>query len=318
MQHRIHIFRRKYMSEVKLQTASYWLPAQETANGIIVKLYSDHPAVEHPVVKLYDSDLVNPSEDLIELPSDLLESIQAKGIGMQADPKRDAALAKGLLVPLDHKTEFYVAVTEDGKVSKRVRWPETKELWAGRKQAGGAGGAGEQAVYAGMDSDSRELLSKVSEEAFEIGWLSLKTVGDLYHVAAQEGVDANSFGVDNSEIFKTVYYRISKIFDSVRGAWVLPLADAVDLGRQKIMDGDIDTLADDIADAHSLIEDGEAVRKIIENLNIKVTKEHVDNVNKRVELAQMVWIYADIVYKYGKSSSRAVEVINGTFDQVPF
>jgi len=298
------------MSESTKQTASWFMDTQETSNGVIVKLYSSHPQVVHPIVKLYDSSLENPSEDLKEIPPALLKRLQLKGVSDNiSDPLKEVALAKGWLTPIDPEIEFYVQV-KDNKTTKRVDWEATKEAWAGGGQAGNASGG--QLVYEGFVVEKHEaLVDMIVLETTELGCEALRCVREWRDLD-----DKNNFTAD--ELFKLAFYRVTKMFDSVRGAWLKPIEGTASDSFDVILNGTIETFAADLVAGHYMIENQEAVRGIIDDLGIKITKVHAEDVSKRVEVAQKVWLYVDLTSKYGKSAGAAKEVIDGLFEEVPW
>jgi len=303
------------MSETAKQTANVWMAGQESSGGIMVKMYSDHPQVVHPVVKLYDRELDNPTEDLAHLPKPLLKQMQRAGVSeIVADPLKNVAEAKGWLIPLEQPLDFYVVVQPNGKTSKRVDWEVTERAWAGGGPAGSASVAGsEQMVYEGfVDERHNDLLGLVVEETIRLGTAALQCAREWKLVATGEPTD--------DELFKAAFYRVTKMFDTVRGAWLMPATTARNTENPfgGILNGTIETFAEDLAGGHYLIQDAEAARGLIEDLGIKITREHVEDVNKRVEVAQQVWLFVDIVERYGQKPSEAKVVIDNLFNQVPW
>jgi len=294
------------MSELQLQTAHYWIPAEVTENGVVVKMYTDHPGVDWPVVKLFDRDLDDPSEDLTKLPDFLLKEIQQEGIGAgTGDVKFNRAQSAGSLHPITPALDFFVHVRE-GKVSKRVAWPETTEAWDAGGAAGEASGASGVRAYVGLSDQDRDLLELVGQEVYEIGSYSLKAAEDL-------SIQSNQLGVSIDEVFKTVFYQVSRTFKDVRGAATVPAGKAItELGAidfSPIMDGDITTFAEDLAAGHFAIVSADAARKIIGQLGIKITEAHKEDPDLRADVAKRVWLYAELTTRWGENIPDAVNYV---------
>lgn len=308
------------MSETNKWMVAYWLDTQETENGVIVKLYSDHPGVQHPVVKLYDTSLSNPQEDLTQIPPSFLKEIQKRGISKDGStPKKEKALRDGDLHSLPNPVPFFVQINRDGTTSKRVDWGETKNAWAGRSPAGIASEASERAVYEGMTERHMELLELAAQETFEIARQALLSVNHLYEEQANnEEADTGPDFLNQDELFKTLFYRIAKTFDMVRGAWVVPEGQSKANQFQKIQEGQIDTLATDIAAGRDTITSDDMVRDIIKELGIQITKVHVDDVNERVNVAKQVWFYVDLQEEWGLSESQAKEIVDQYLNGIPW
>jgi len=295
------------MSELQTQTAHFWIPAEVTDNGVVVKLYTDHPGVDWPVVKLFDKDLDDPSEELTKIPDFLLKEIQTEGIGAgTGDVKFSRAQAAGVLHPILPALDFLVYI-RDGKTTKRVAWPETTEIWGGAGgPAGEASGASGVRAYVGLTDSDKEVLALVAEEVRDMGRAALLMTNDL---AAQ----SSATGVSTDEVFKTVFYQMSRTFKDVRGAATVPAGKAItELGAinfEPILNGDISTFAEDIADGHFAIVSADAARKMISQLGIKITEAHKESPELRADVAKRVWLYAELTTRWGEKIPDAVNYV---------
>ena len=312
-------------TETTKVTTYWWLPLQETKNGFILKFYANRDDVEFPVFKLYDKDIDPPVEELKTL-ADNFPALwkEVKGCGVELSPPRDSLTFvdlknDGRLNELKVPLEFVVGFNENGNPNKRATWPETLAMWAGQP-AGDAGEAGTD-VYQGFTERHNDLLNLVGQEVFEIAKSALNTQGAIYdELEAEE--NNHGFDLDRDELFKTVFYQTSRSFDKVRGARTLSL-DKARQGLaddfQVIRDGELKDFSQDLTDGHYLLDDREEVKRILDTLGIRIVKDTLaeyEKVDRRIEVAEQVWLFADLTRKYGYTPGEAVEAING--HNIPF
>jgi hypothetical protein len=316
------------MSETAKVTTYWWLPIQEQQNGFLIKFYANHEAVENPVFKLYDKDIDPPVEEFKVL-AENFPGIwkEIKGAGVDTSPPReslkfvhlrDGGQLRELKVPL----EFIVGLNKNGNPNKRALWPETLALWAGQP-ASGAGEAGEQRVYRGFTEQHEDVLDLVGREVYEIAKSAVLTTDELYDEIedSESGIQLNP---TPDELLKMVFYQTSRTFDKVRGAMTLSF-DKARQGMpddfQIIRDGELKDFSQDLADGHYLIDDRDEARAILETIGIRIAKDTLaeyEEVDRRLEVAEQVWLFADITKKYKKTPGQAVETINGLFNEIPW
>lgn len=298
--------------DVMKQTLNYWMPAQKMGkDGCIVKFYTAHEPVAFPVVKLYEGkSLHNPSEpDLSNLPPNLLKEIQGAGIEpKQGDIEREDALEQDKLHPIEPAIEVYVKLDGE-KVTKRVHWEKTLELWAGRASGASdaSGASGEQHVYLGLTEEDAALVSLIEDEVTVLAKAALNVVDKV--LVSEEDVR-----VQPDELFSRIFYQLTYTFKNVRGATTVPVSQALsDVGPvdyNSILEGDMSTFAEDIAAGHFAIVSAEAARKMISQLDIKITQVHQESPELRAEVASKVWLYADLITRWKKSPQDAKRFVN--------
>lgn len=302
--------------DVMKATLNYWMPAQKMgSDGCIVKFYSAHKPVVHPVVKLYEGkSLHDPSEpDLSNLPPGLLQEIQKAGVEpKQGDIEREDAFEQGKLHPIEPAIDVYVKMDGD-KVTKRVHWEKTLELWAGGASDASDASSGQRA-YLGLTEDDAVLIDLVSEEVLALTKAALKIVDRT--LVSEEDVR-----VQPDELFSRIFYQLTYTFKNVRGATTVPvaqtLADVGPVDYNSILEGDISTFAEDLAAGHFAIVSPEAARKMIGQLDIKITQAHLDNPELRADVASKVWLYADLITRWKVAPQDAKRFVNGE-DKIPW
>lgn len=318
------------MSETAKVTAYWWLPIQEQQNGFLIKFYANHDAVENPVFKLYDKDIDPPAEEfkiLAENFPGLWKEIKAAGVDTSPPREslkfvslRDGGQLNELKVPL----EFIAGLNKNGNPFKRALWPETLAMWAGGASgAGSAGSAGEERVYQGFTEQHETVLDLVGQEVYEIAKSAVLTTDMLYDELEAKESDIQ-LNPTPDELLKMVFYQTSRTFDKVRGAMTL----SVDKARQGladdfqvIRDGELKNFSQDLADGYFLIDSREEARDILTTIGIQINKETLaeyEDVDRRLVVAEQVWLFADITKKYKKTPGQAVEAINGIFNEIPW
>lgn len=299
--------------EVRKQTLNYFIPAQVMGkSGCIVKMYTAHGPVVHPVVKLYEGGpLSDPTEDdLLNLPAKLLEQIQAAGTEHKQGDLQREDVPSDKLHPIEPALDVYIKVNEDGSQTKRVHWEKTLELWAGKASSASVAG-GEQRVYAGLQADDENVLGLVAEEVKKVTWAALNVTRQIYE-EAKESEDGASYNLPREEVFSKVFFQINRLFRDVRGSVTIPadvaLQEVGAINYDIIRDGDIGTFAEDLAAGHFAIVNANAARKMIGHLGIRITEAHKEDPELRIDVAKKVWLYADLLTRWEKSQEEAKEL----------
>jgi len=309
------------MTDLQKTSAYGWLGPQTSGGGQLIFFYSSHPKADWPIARVYENDWD-------KLPDWLVDDVLTAEVDeiSSGAPKKNLAISKGLLKFFPDEMPLYVLKDGD-KVTKTIAWEESIELQAGKPQPAASKLAASngsrpkmsipdatQSVYLGFSDEDRELYDIVSDEtSFKVG----RAIGMVETLAENWSPEAKA------DLVRSILYESGKIFSGARGATLVSpdavLADAVDEAKTAIVDGEIDTFMEDVADGNNGILDGEHARAVFEKLGIKsFTAEQKTSGEARIDLATKAWMFVDLTSKYGVAPATAKKLVEEVYDEIPF
>jgi hypothetical protein len=297
--------------EVRENTAVGWYGICETSGGPMVRLYSDHPSLKWPIANVYLGESLD--EEFPYLPPDLQKAIQSEIAAKNVDNISESALSKekAQTTKFWHNMEPRVFAVR----KRRIDWVETQNAWGGTPAGTTASGepAGDY-VWEPMSEEQEQLMHKLVDELALIHSTMVKAA---YKTVINKDVSYDEVKDDALAIYRGISYDFNRHWPTVRGSQ-LKSANVFDLLEeplQAIIDGEPETFLNDMAVLNPLLVDADhakATLQIVGETGISTSGD------ERAEQAKKVWLFIDLVSKYGIDRTTAISMVNDGLEQIPF